>query len=177
MIWQYLPEQHKAAVSGAVTEGSVPVSPVRGQAPPPAYVFHHCHNQSNCGNGIEGLCDFGADDILYAGIHNGQAAANGRGWILHRSKSRLLFGFRPELWIPSHKLDIRVCNGELALVHSYCKLGTSTLLNFSPLCSSGSTTTLFSFQYKLTMKREMEHLWISENSGTSLIQLKALRIA
>lgn len=121
IIWQYLPQQHKDAVA-TLAGGGLPLSVGSGSAPPPTFVFNQCQNQSNCCNGIEGLCAFGPDDILFAGIHNAYASAEDGFYVAPNHEydcvAALDYGYRVI------NFDVGVCDGKLSFVHTLCKLGT-----------------------------------------------------
>lgn len=91
-------------------------------APPPTYQFMQCTNATKCCNGLTSNCDLKVTDIMFAGIHNGQAAAQ-TGYRLapnqlYSLESALDYGYR------AINMDMGICDGELKLVHGFCKLGT-----------------------------------------------------
>jgi hypothetical protein len=123
IIWQYLPDHQKEAIS-AVADSGIPVSR-GGTAPAPNYTFSQCGSDdwSNCCNGLVGLCDLGVDDILFAGLHNAQSSVEDGFYLApnhqYSSISALDYGYR------TLNFDIGVCNGELVFVHGICSLGTT----------------------------------------------------
>jgi uncharacterized protein (DUF779 family) len=123
ILWQYLPQNQKETVKTVANGGRPPISfGEKNSAPPPTYIFNQCKNQSNCCNGLESICDLHVDDILYAGIHNSQSTAEDGFYIApnhqYSSISALDYGYR------TLNVDVGVCDGELALVHTVCELGT-----------------------------------------------------
>lgn len=124
LIWQYVPEKHKESIAEVAQGGTLPISTGReGDAPPPTYIFNQCQDQSNCCNGLDGICDLGVDDIMYAGIHNAQSSGQDGFYLApnhdYNVIASLEYGYR------LLNFDIGVCNGELMFVHTICKLGTS----------------------------------------------------
>jgi hypothetical protein len=77
--------------------------------------------QETC-NGLANLCDLPANGIMYATLHNANAALwNGR-WLLPNHKRSLEAAI--EAGYRGINVDIGKCNGELRLVHGSCLLDT-----------------------------------------------------
>jgi hypothetical protein len=72
-------------------------------------------------NGLSNLCDVPVDEVLFATVHNAQASAADN-FILPNNQlsmeAALVAGYR------GLNFDIGKCNGEIALVHSFCSVGT-----------------------------------------------------
>jgi len=106
-----------------VDNGVSTIGTGQGQAPPPKYNFNQCQDQSNCCNGLENICDVPANEILYAGVHNAQSTVQDGFFIVPNHQYDMIaaldYGYRVL------NVDMAVCaDGELALVHGACKLGT-----------------------------------------------------
>ena len=122
-----------------IDSGSDGVTPIVIDTPPPTatprYEFMQCDpnrpGQADCCNGLEGICDQRANEIMYATLHNGMAAFE-TGFLIgpnHQMplEEALEAGYR------GLNLDICNCGGEITFCH-----GEST-----PSCR-----TLFVFSYK-----------------------------
>ena len=93
-----------------------------GGGPPPPYQFIQCQgNTSDCCNGLDGLCDFGVDEIMWATSHNAMSSKAGGLPILYNHlfelEDSLDTGFR------GFGLDVCKCNGEYQLCHGVCYIG------------------------------------------------------
>jgi hypothetical protein len=130
LIWQYLPDNQKNAISG-VAEGIQITNGEEVTAPPSNYTFEQCgstistssSNSSDCCNGLRGLCDLAPDDILFAGIHNAQSSSEDGYYVVPNHQynviSALDYGYR------TLNFDIGICNDQMLFVHGSCKLPTS----------------------------------------------------
>jgi hypothetical protein len=124
LIWQYLPDHQKEAIS-SIVDGGIQIP--SGTAPPSNYTFLQCgdgtSSTGDCCNGLIGLCDLGPDDILFAGIHNAHSSTEDGYYIvpnhLYNVLASLDYGFR------ALNFDIGICNDEIVFVHGTCKIGTS----------------------------------------------------
>lgn len=88
--------------------------------PTPGYNFMQCdeNGTGDCCNGLEGLCDMRANEIMYATLHNGMATVDD-GFIVganHNSplEEALEAGYR------GLNLDICNCGGEINFCHGIC---------------------------------------------------------
>lgn len=111
VLWQYLPEKHRTSL---VT----PLVDLRE----PDFVFSKCDdNKENCCNGLETICDLKADEIMYAGLHNANAAFE-NGFLVAPNhylslEKALVAGYR------AINIDLGKCSGQLRLIHGRCQLG------------------------------------------------------
>ena len=87
--------------------------------PTPQYQFMQCDpditDQADCCNGLEGICDLRADEVMYATLHNGMATFED-GFLFgpnHQSplEGALEAGYR------GLNLDICNCGGEIIFCH------------------------------------------------------------
>lgn len=121
VLWQLLPQRQREALVSAV-EGSSSGIGKESEVPPPTYQFMQCTNETRCCNGLTSNCDLRVNDILYAGIHNANAAAQDGFRVapnhFYSLEFSLDYGYR------AINMDIGNCDGAIKLVHSKCKLGT-----------------------------------------------------
>ena len=86
---------------------------------PPEYQFLQCGSnntgQSNCCNGLEGLCDLRVNEILYATLHNGMATFED-GFLFGPNHKYQLEGAL-EAGYRGLNLDICNCGGEIIFCH------------------------------------------------------------
>mmetsp|Transcript_9450 Transcript_9450/g.28195 ORF Transcript_9450/g.28195 Transcript_9450/m.28195 type:complete len:403 (+) Transcript_9450:171-1379(+) len=90
----------------------------------PKYDFIQCNpedTQSNCCNGLEGLCDLRVNEILYATLHNGMATFED-GFLFGPNHKYQLEGAL-EAGYRGLNLDICNCGGEVIFCHGICALG------------------------------------------------------
>jgi hypothetical protein len=127
LLWQLLPSNKRKLVKstiGDISEGvSINMRDTNATAPPPTYQFMQCSNTSKrCCNGLSTICKMNVSDIMFAGIHNGNAALQNGYRIapnhIYELESSLDYGYR------AISIDIGMCDGVIRLVHGKCKLGT-----------------------------------------------------
>jgi len=90
----------------------------------PMYEFIQCDDTSgtgDCCNGLEGICDLRANEVLYATLHNGMATFED-GFLFgpnhkYQLESALKAGYR------GLNLDLCNCGGETIFCHGICTLG------------------------------------------------------
>jgi len=94
-------------------------------ASPLMYEFIQCNDNGqtsgDCCNGLEGICDLRADEILYATIHNGMSTFED-GFLFgpnhkYQLEAALQAGYR------GLNLDLCNCGGETIFCHGICTLG------------------------------------------------------
>lgn len=120
LVWKLLPDSRKSAIAQTVS----PDGPAT--APPAVFRFDDlCTNAtdspSDCCNGVPGLCDSRASDILFATLHNGMAAV-ANGWYFagnqeYSLEDALVAGYR------GINVDVGMCDGQVELIHGMCRLG------------------------------------------------------
>jgi hypothetical protein len=124
IVWQYLPDHQKEAISG-ITGGGIPLGGSGGTAPAPNYTFIQCSSDEygTCCNGLNGLCNLTLAQIIFAGVHNSQSSVEDGFYVApnhqYHAVSALDYGYRVL------NFDVGICNGELVFVHGLCKLGTT----------------------------------------------------
>jgi len=125
LLWKFLPEDQKKNVT-ALVDGGIRFGDT-GEAPPPDYQFIECSSSSissgDCCNGLTNLCDMGVHEILFGGIHNAQSSVED-GFLItpnhqYNAIAALDYGYR------AINLDIGICDGELSLIHGFCRLGST----------------------------------------------------
>jgi hypothetical protein len=133
LIWQFLPDHQKQALSG-ITSGGIPLGGGAGEAPAPNYTFIQCSSDGydTCCNGLNGLCNLTLTDILYAGVHNAQSSSEDGFYVApnhqYHAVSALDYGYR------TLNFDVGICDGNLVFVHGLCELGTTDpLLTFTEI--------------------------------------------
>lgn len=94
-----------------------------GGGPPPPFAFNQCQGPlADCCNGIDGLCDFGVDDVMWATTHNAVSSKEGGLPLLYNNlfelEDSLETGYR------GVSLDLCNCNGNYQLCHGVCFIGT-----------------------------------------------------
>lgn len=118
-----------------IDSGSDGVTPIVIDTPPPTatprYEFMQCDpnrpGQADCCNGLEGICDQRANEIMYATLHNGMAAFE-TGFLIgpnHQMplEEALEAGYR------GLNLDICNCGGEITFCHGLCALGPRNVVD------------------------------------------------
>jgi hypothetical protein len=106
--------------------------PVSSPTTPPTqggdrFEFMQCQDPTsgNCCNGVDGICDLGVDDILYATVHN--AMATFEDGFLFGPNHRFNLEGALEAGYRGINLDVCNCNGVYTLCHGICSLGTRDL--------------------------------------------------
>jgi hypothetical protein len=99
-----------------------------GGDPPPPFAFYQCQGSTtDCCNGIDGLCDFGVNEIMFAMTHNAMSSREGGLPILfnhlYELEGSLVTGFR------GIGLDLCNCDGNYELCHGVCFIGSRSLKN------------------------------------------------
>lgn len=137
LLWQYIPDDQKETISGIAGSIQIPNSGSDGSslvAPPANYTFLQCdrpastsstNSSTDCCNGLIGLCDFAADDILMAGIHNAHSSIADGYYVVPNHNYNVLYAL--DYGYRTLNFDIGVCNDELRFVHGSCKLPTSDI--------------------------------------------------
>ena len=98
-----------------------------GGGPPPPFAFDQCApgNTADCCNGIDGLCDFGVNEIMWATTHNAMSSREGGLPVFYNHlfelESSLESGYR------GIGLDLCNCGGQYKFCHGVCFPGTRTL--------------------------------------------------
>jgi hypothetical protein len=127
LLWQFLPSKKRSVLKGAIgdiTEGvAVGMRDANSTAPAPTYKFMQCSNISKrCCNGLSTICNMNISDVMFAGIHNGNAALQNGYRIapnqIYELEASLDYGYR------AISVDIGMCDGIIKLVHGKCRLGT-----------------------------------------------------
>lgn len=120
LIWKFLPESRKSAVA-QIGQNATPNDNDDGAAP--TFKWNELCNgtTTGCCNGVPGLCDQKANDVLFAGVHNAHATVD-NGWLFagnheHGLDKALLAGYR------AINVDVGMCDGQLRMIHGYCRLG------------------------------------------------------
>lgn len=126
IIWHFLSSNNRALVKeGIGVAGSKPLSlpGYTSASTIPTYQFNQCapNNTANCCNGVDTICDFRVNEILFASLHNGQSSED-EGFLVvgnQEFKFELAFqaGFR------GMKVEMAMCNGELWMIHGVCSMG------------------------------------------------------
>ena len=108
------------------TNGTTGVSPTAAPSPRPTvyeYPFDQCRSSSNgtitCCNGLDNLCDWPVNEILFGAVHNAMATADAFLVPNHKKPvaEALERGFR------GINLDVCNCQGVYTLCHGVCGLG------------------------------------------------------
>ena len=141
-MWQYIPDDQKDTISDIA--GTIQI-PTNGGAdgsslvaPPSNYTFLQCdggsttsstttNSSTDCCNGLIGLCDFAADDILMAGIHNAHSSIADGYYVVPNHNYNVLYAL--DYGYRTLNFDIGICNDLMVFVHGSCKLPTSNILN------------------------------------------------
>lgn len=119
-MWKLLPESGKAAVAQTLTPDNGPAT-----LDPGAFQWDSlCENATSsedCCNGVPGLCQLPANDVMFAGVHNAHASVES-GWLFAGNhefslEKALLHGYR------GINVDVGVCDGQLRMIHGNCRLG------------------------------------------------------
>ena len=104
--------------SGGNNEGDSPT------AAPAGYQFNQCADQTDlttCCNGLDGICDLGVDEILWATSHNAMSSKDGGYFFgynhIKQLEESMDAGYR------ALSLDICNCGGDYQLCHGICDLG------------------------------------------------------
>ena len=137
LLWQYIPDDQKETISGIAGTIQIPTGGGDGSsliAPPSNYTFLQCdgtgststNSSTDCCNGLVGLCDFAADDILMAGIHNAHSSIADGYYVVPNHNYNVMYAL--DYGYRTLNFDIGVCNDELLFVHGSCKLPTSDIL-------------------------------------------------
>jgi len=96
----------------------------RNSSPPAPYPFIQCQGVDCC-NGVDGLCDFGPDEIMWATSHNAMSSREGGLPLLYNNlfelEDALETGYR------GLKLDVCNCNGNYQFCHGICFIGARPL--------------------------------------------------
>jgi hypothetical protein len=89
--------------------------------PPDPYQFIQCQGASACCNGLDGLCDFRVNEIMWATSHNAMSSREGGLPVLYNNlfelEDALETGYR------GLSLDVCNCNGKYQLCHGICNIG------------------------------------------------------
>ena len=106
------------------TNGTFPVAPTAAPSARPTvyeYPFDQCSSNSNvtCCNGLDNLCDWPVNEILFGAVHNAMATADAFLVPNHQKpvSEALERGFR------GINLDVCNCQGVYTLCHGVCGLG------------------------------------------------------
>jgi len=163
-------------------------TPTLAPTPTPGFRFNQCEPESNpgdCCNGLEGLCDLRADEVMYATLHNGMATIDD-GFLIganHVSplEEALEAGYR------GLNLDICNCNGEIIFCHGICSFGPRDVVDVMQgvnefLDRNPTETVVFIYQVNNDVDQEVdlnrfydqlllvdglvEKLYVHENGGT-----------
>lgn len=137
LLWWFEPWKSVQGVNGILNgedeggsgSGSDEKTPIVIETPAPTttprYEFMQCDpditGQTDCCNGLEGICDLRANEIMYATLHNGMAAFE-TGFVIGPNhqlplEEALEAGYR------GLNLDICNCGGEIIFCHGLCALG------------------------------------------------------
>jgi hypothetical protein len=133
LIWQFLPEDTKQSVldfgdlDNNATLGDTIFGGSDNDPDLPSYEFIQCDaaTDTNCCNGLSGLCDLRANEIMYGYLHNAPASRD-KGWFLapnHENSLELALtaGYR------AMELDVGRCGGDAVFFHAQCVLGTRSI--------------------------------------------------
>lgn len=135
--WSYILNNDSIGDSESNGDGSTPQTAkptVLATAAPtitPNYQFLQCDpnntGQADCCNGLEGICDLRADEIMYATLHNGMATFE-NGFVFganHQSplEEALEAGYR------GLNLDICNCGGKLVFCHGFCAIAPRDIVD------------------------------------------------
>lgn len=150
------------------------------------FQFIQCNPDSgDCCNGLEGLCDLRADEILYATIHNGMSTVDDGFFVggnhVKSLEDALEAGYR------GLNLDICNCNGELVFCHGICSFAPRDIVDVMQnvntfLDQNPTETVVFIYQVNNEVDEEVdlnqfydqlllvdglvEKLYVHENAGT-----------
>lgn len=133
LIWQYVPDNQKEAISDIAGTIQVPTGTENGGsslvAPTSNYTFVQCdgtNSSTDCCNGLVGLCDLAPDDILMAGIHNAHSSVADGYYVVPNHNYNVLYAL--DYGYRALNFDIGICNDQMVFVHGSCKLPTSDIL-------------------------------------------------
>ena len=173
------------------------VAPTLSPTAAPKYQFNRCDPQNdtgNCCNGIEGLCDLRADQILYATLHNAMSTVDDGFFIganhVAPLEEALEAGYR------GLNLDICNCGGELVFCHGICSFAPRDIVEVMQgvnkfLDDNPTESIVFIYQVNNDVDREVnlnsfydqlelvdgltEKLYVHSNAGTRWPTLRQQR--
>lgn len=126
LIWWF--EPWKAGQDASRSDDSRPdtIKPIGIATPAPSatpgYTFMQCDSdKSDCCNGLEGICDLRANEVMYATLHNAMATFED-GFLFGPNHQSSLEGAL-EAGYRGLNLDICNCGGEIVFCHGICALG------------------------------------------------------
>jgi len=130
--------------------------------PAPEFKFNQCNGESDigdCCNGLPGLCDLRADEILYATLHNGMSTVNDGFFVganhVGQLEEALEAGYR------GLNLDICNCGGELVFCHGICSFAPRDVVEVMQgvnkfLDNNPTETVVFIYQVNNDVDQEVD---------------------
>jgi len=170
LVWWFEPWKSGQTFSGIGNSGRGSTITLRPTASPtfaptmmPRYQFMQCDadntGQADCCNGLVGICDLRADEIMYATLHNGMATVEDGFFIganhYYPLETALKAGFR------GINLDICNCGGELVFCHGICSLAPRDVVGVMEsvnqfLDENPTETIIFIYQVNDEVDREVD---------------------